>query len=262
MESKLKLSPLTVIVIGIALSLIAVGFGLRNFLPNTTEAQYQNDLADKLRDEANKQAAANKRVEMAVKKVQEMAAEWQRVVAVKTPGRDLYRGGINLAVNRWQLTHDALIYRDSVQRAVNAQVRRGGVRVVQGPNVPSPSPNAADVLETYFNYPAIKFPVVIFDLGQVTVTGTLDQILANVESWRSMPNYLAVADGLRLNGTSPNLTGTYSVTVVGYIRGDSVAPIVPQGSASNQAGGGGGGATGGGGGGRGASAPGVASSQG
>jgi preprotein translocase subunit Sec61beta len=36
MESKLKLSPLTVIVIGIALSLIAVGFGLRSFLPNTT----------------------------------------------------------------------------------------------------------------------------------------------------------------------------------------------------------------------------------
>ena len=46
-----------------------------------------------------------------------------------------------------------------------------------------------------------------------------------------MPNYLAVADGLRLDGTSPNLTGTYNLTIVGFMRTKSLAPDVPEGAA-------------------------------
>jgi hypothetical protein len=47
-----------------------------------------------------------------------------------------------------------------------------------------------------------------------------------------MPNYLAVADGLQITGTTPTMTGRYNLTVVAYIRGDKIAPPVPEGGAA------------------------------
>lgn len=47
-----------------------------------------------------------------------------------------------------------------------------------------------------------------------------------------MPNFLAVADGLQITGTSPVLTGTYNLTMVAFIRGDRVFPRVPDGVAA------------------------------
>lgn len=236
----MKLSPLTIIVIGIAVVIAAAGVALNIFMPNMEEARYKNEQANALFREANKQPQANKKVQKAIEDVKNMQLEWQRVVAVKTPPNNLADGGINLAVNRWQLTHDSLHFRNNIQRAVNSQVRRGGVTVVQGPVIPLP-PNSASQIVEYYNFPAIKFPVLIFDLGTITVRGTYSQILENVRSWKYMPNYLAVADGLQLTGTTPTLTGTYNVSLVAYIRGDMIAPPVPDG-------GGGGGNTPGGGG--------------
>ena len=46
----------------------------------------------------------------------------------------------------------------------------------------------------------------------------------------AMRNYLATTDGLTISGTSPNLTATYNLVVVGYIRGSEVAPVVPEGN--------------------------------
>ena len=46
----------------------------------------------------------------------------------------------------------------------------------------------------------------------------MTQIMANVRAYKSMPRYLAVADGLAISGTSPNLTGTYNLSIVGFIR--------------------------------------------
>jgi hypothetical protein len=114
-----------------------------------------------------------------------------------------------------------------------------------------PTGNATQVVETYFNYPAIRFPVAVFDLGQVTVQGTYGQITENVRSWSDMPRYLAVASDLQITGTSPRLTGTYNVTVVAYIRGDKISAPVPEVAGAvviGGQGGGGGVAPGGGGG--------------
>ena len=47
-----------------------------------------------------------------------------------------------------------------------------------------------------------------------------------------MPNYLAVADGLQITGTTPTMTGRYNLSIVAYIRGDKIAPPVPEGGAS------------------------------
>ncbi len=245
----MKLAPWTILLIGIAVFLVAITYGLfQHYIPNSTETRYYNEYAEALQVEADKMPAAKKRLDNAVKLVQQSGMEWQEVVERKTPPRNLRQGGIDLAVNRWQLTVDAPKFRDSIQRAVNAQLKRGGVEVLTGPTVPAFSTSAKDIVETGFNYPAIKFPVAIYDFGQIQVRGTLAQIFANYQAWASMPNYIAVVDGLAINGTSPKLVGTYNLTVVAYIRAPKPSGPVPEG--------GGGDANGGGGGGGGGAAPG------
>lgn len=235
----MKLSPLTLYVIGFFVVFAAAMVSLSMFLPNIEEAKNYNEHANLYIDEAMKQPQANKKVELAIAEVNKMGAEWQQVVAVKTPPNHL-PNGINLNVNRWQLTNDSVIFRNSMQRAVNAQMKRGGVKVITGPSIPPP-PNTAGKIVEYYNYPAIKFPVLIFDLGQVTVQGSTSQIMQNMRAWSNMPNYLAVADGLQLSGTSPTMTGRYNVTIVAYIRGDKISGPVPEGGTTTTGQGGGGG---------------------
>lgn len=231
----MKLSPLTYFLIALSVGLIALSWAyFQQFAPNMQSAQYHNENADKLQIEADKMPLAKKRVEKAISDVKDIAGRWQNVVAQHTPSQSVQSGGIDLSVNAWQLTVDSRFFRNNIQRAVNAQMKRGGIRVVQGPTIPMPSENATDILASFYNYPAISFPVCIFDLGQVTVAGTFEQIVKNVESWSDMPNYLAVADGLQLTGTSPNLIGTYNVSLVAYIRGKEIHPAVPEAGGSGQ----------------------------
>lgn len=235
----MKIGALPIFLIGLAVGVIALSYAyFREWVPNKTEAMYYQELRQQREAEGAKLPAAEKRVEDAKAMVNEKAAQWRTVVEQHTPPANISSGGINLAVNAWQLTVDARTFRNNVQRALNAQVRRGGVTVVNGPTVPFPEEEASSIVANYFNYPAIPFPVVIYDLGTVTVQGTYAQIMANVRSWSRMSNYLAVADGLALTGTSPQLTGTYNLTLVGYIRGDRVYPAVPAGAAPSSTGGG------------------------
>lgn len=223
----MKLSPATIYIFGLAVFVIFFSFGLFwHYMPNMAEANLWEENYKSLEIAANQQKAAEKRVQDAKDLVNAKAATWNAVVAKRTPPPALARGGINLSVNTWQLSVDTQRYRNNVQRAVNAQLRRGGVTVVNGPLVPGPDVNAPanSLLATYFNFPAYPFPVVIYDLGPVTVQGRYEQIMANVRAYRTMPNYLAVADGLRIDGTSPNLTGTYNLSIVGFIRAKQVFP--------------------------------------
>ena len=247
----MKMGALPVFSIGLALFLIFIGFGLREYLPNTEDAKNRADIASKYEAEAAKLGKARQRKKAAEEIVQAKADEWQKVVAARTPTH------INVAKHAWQLVVDSQNYRNDIQRAVNAQVKKGGVVVLNGPVIPFPDQDGSRIVSSYYNYPVIPFPVVIFDLGTITVQGTYEQIKQNVKGWSEMPNYLAVADGLTLNGTSPVLTASYSVSMVGYIRGEQIYPAVPEGAAPSGAGGAGGaggapgriGGTGGGGGG-------------
>lgn len=222
-------NPLTWLISSILLSLgiLSIGFFMLA-RPNQIEAAAFIDAKAKFDAEAAKRSAVERRYKNAEALVQELDSRWQEIVSTKTPGRSVQSGGIDLSQNRWQLTVDSRRFRNSIQLAVNNQMRKGGVKVITGPTIPNFSENAADIVETGYNYPALGFPVVIYDLGSVTVEGTFDQIAANVESWSNMPNYMVVADGLSLTGTSPVLRGTYNLTLVGYIRSETVAPPVPE----------------------------------
>lgn len=233
----MKLSWWVYPVVALAIAAVALAYGfLGVYRPKMAEAKQWKEYGDALQIEVNKTPAAEKRRDAAVAEVKRIGAEWQDVVLRKTPPGSLAEGGISLMVNRWQLTVDSQRFRESVQRAVNRQVKAGGVRVVSGPAVPQPSSSGSTILSEYYNYPAIKFPVCIFELGTVTVQGTWSQIRDNVRSWQNMPNYLATTDGLTVTGTSPNLTATYSVVVVAYIR-NGISGLVPEFASSGGPGG-------------------------
>ncbi|MBX3117809.1 MAG: hypothetical protein KF784_02005 [Fimbriimonadaceae bacterium] len=224
----MKLGVIPILSIGVAVFMIVMAWSLFFVtMPNKQETDYWIENRQLQQTEADKLAKAKRRVEIAKEMVEAKAAAWRATILTNTPQASRQGRGIDLSVNPYQLVIDSQGFGNDIQRAVNAQVRQGGVHVVNGPEVPRPVYNANQILSSYYNYPAAGFPIVLFDLGQVTVTGTYEQITANMRSWARMPNYLAVADGLQLSGTSPNLTGTYNVTIVGYIRGKDIFPPVP-----------------------------------
>ena len=246
----MKLSQSTFIIIGICFCIVSLTFGWVTWAPNMAEKKLRDDNFDLAQTEYGKNSAAHTRVKNAVKLVEAEGAKWQAIAAVKTPPPDLSSGGIDVTENGAQLIVDSRQFRNTVQTAVNKQVRKGGVKLVgDGPTILDPGQTASTILADYYNYPAIPFPVVIFDLGPITVQGTYEQITSNVRAWRWMPNYLAVADGLRIEGTSPHMTGSYSVSIVGYVHGSKLFTALPEvpGSSSTGGAGGGRGAIGGGG---------------
>jgi len=83
--------------------------------------------------------------------------------------------------------------------------------------VPEPSgdPNAA-VQKVY-----------VYPFGNVTVSGTFDQVMKHAARWNRFDR-LALVDGLVLSGNSPTLTGTYTLTVYEISNFDTVGPVIPQ----------------------------------
>ena len=239
----MKLSPITWIIFGICICIACLSFGYVTWKPNHDETVLRDANKAAADIEASKEGSANKRVNATVKEIENKAADWQRLAAVKTPSNDLRTGGINVSVSGNQLIVDARQFRDSIQTAVNKQIRIGGVKLIgDGPYILDPGQSPSTILADFFNYPAIPFPVVIFDLGTINVSGTYEQITANVRAWSRMPNYLAVADGLRIDGTSPHMTGAYAVSIVGYVHGNKLFTTLPETPGSGGGGTGGGGA--------------------
>jgi hypothetical protein len=231
----MKLSPLTIYIIGASLFLVIATYGFfQHWIPNKAEEEMYSQNLTLLEAEAAKMPQAQKRRDTAIAAVKLADAAWAVIASKRTPPSTLAAGGIDLTVNRWQLSVDTRKFRNNVQRQLNRQLRTGGVEVLAGPYVPGINENdpANAILSSYYNMPPFAFPVVIYDLGQVTVRGTYKQITENMRSWARMPNYLAVADGLVLSGTSPNLTGTYNLQMVGFIRSKKVSPPVPEGQAA------------------------------
>jgi hypothetical protein len=238
----MKLSPITFVIFGLCICLVCLTFGYVTWKPNSEETKARIANTDAANTEAGKEGAATKRVKAAVKKIEDEGAVWRSIAAVKTPSSDLRTGGIDISRNGAQLIVDSRQFRDSVQTAVNKQIRVGGVKLTSdAPYIGDPGQAASTILADFFNYPAIPFPVVIFDLGTINVEGTYAQITENVRAWRNMPHYLAVADGLRIDGTSPHMTGSYAVSIVGYVHGNKLFSTLPETPGSGGTGGGGGG---------------------
>ena len=224
-----SLYPRTIWLIFLSLSAIILSLGVFKFwLPVQEETTFTVTHANKLYEEGNKLGQAVKKRNAAVEAVKSAEAAWLPIVAAHTPSQVTSNGGMNINVNQLQLLLDTKRFRNSIQTALNNHLKIGGVKVI-GPRVAgvTDQEEPSGVLASYYNYPGVPFPVVIQDLGQVTVTGTYDQIMKNVRAWDNFPRYLAVAHGLQLQGTAPTLTGTYNLSIVGYIRYDGMFGALP-----------------------------------
>lgn len=231
----------TIWLIFLSFSAIALCTGLFFFwLPRQEETRLKVENHNAYVAEAAKLPQALKKKKVAAEAIALAEAKWKPFVERRTPSQNTNAGGINVNVNPYQLLLDTKKFRDSVQIALNRQLKVGGVTVVSGPAIPGVTDQDApnSVLASYYNYPTSPFPVVIYDLGQVTVQGTYEQIMENVRSWADIENYLAVTQGLALSGTAPRLTGTYNLSLVGYIRYDGIFGPVPDGAGAPAAGGG------------------------
>ena len=70
----MKLSPLTIILIGVAILIMALTYGFfQHWMPNQTEAKYYRDYAAALEEEGNKLPGAQKRLEKAKELVETKA---------------------------------------------------------------------------------------------------------------------------------------------------------------------------------------------
>jgi hypothetical protein len=172
---------------------------------------------DAMQAEQMKWPAAEKKVKDAEALGTLTVQQWKNISQAHTLPASPDPNGIDLTIDGWRLAWEMPNFRNRLQAMLNQQVKVGGVKVVQGPVIPLPNLDGDKIISSYFHYPPLNAPVLVFDLGNITVRGTYQQISDNVKAWRDMPRFLAVADGLRLNGTSPNLTGVYQVSIVGFV---------------------------------------------
>lgn len=211
------------------------------------EKKYYEDYKVQLEEVISKEKQATKRALDARKQVETAMNAWSAIVATRTPSTAVSQGGINLDVTAWQLPVDARSYRNSVQKLINKQLQYGGVKLPNGGPLIAPMGESQPEVLASLNYPAYAFPVAVFELAGITVQGTYEQIMTNYKGWGHVDRYIAMPDGLALTGTSPMLTGTYNVIIVGFIRAKSIYPPQPDQVLAGGAGGaGGGGGRGGG----------------
>ena len=223
-----KLSPITFIVCGIVLIAVTwAGFWFLSMDKTKQEIASYEEYISQLDEIISPQSVrmAEQRVESALQKVYDAQLQWKQVASLKTPSA----GRINLTPHRYQLTVNTRNWHGTVEKDLRDWIRKSGVRVLApinefgtGPFVPFPTDRPNELVNFYFNYPALPFPVCVWDLGEITVEGTLDQILSHVRSWNNIPGYIALARGLAITGSGNRLRGTYGLTVVAYVNTEFV----------------------------------------
>ena len=221
----MKISGIVVLAFCLMVSAIILAVGYSNYDPTMKEVASWKTYRDGLIQESKNAPKAIQR-EKDAKKAQEAVNTWNAIAATRTLPDSLAQGGIDLSMNEYQLAIVVPTSEIASRRWLTTRFKAGGVKVITGPSIPLAPTDPTKILLSYFNYPALP-PVVIFDLGTVTVQGTYQQISDNIKAWSRMPHFLAVADGLRLTGTSPQLTGTYLVSIVGFLQTDPTRPIFP-----------------------------------
>jgi len=247
-----RLSPLVVAIVGVVLSLLALGLILFLLIKPTQEsitAQQtrldanapgaDSDLSpssDRQRGlDANKKKGL-KAVNDAKLKVQMTKMQWAQVEATTMPPLDVSDRQKAFKQLTYELTH---YLGPDLQRYLLATK-----------GVTSPTRFALPPPPLSPNDPMIRSGVLQIPLGTVTVFGDFHHILTQFYSWQYF-NRLVVVDGLTLEGNSPNMQGSYTATLYIFPQNDDKLqpPLAKAGAGGAATGGGGGGYPGGGGGG-------------
>jgi hypothetical protein len=203
----------------VACILIGTGFYFLSIQPNSQALAIQQKHNADLQGVVAKMPMAEKRVQDAKDEQALVTRGWADYIIRKSPPTST----INLAQNRWKISTQYQTFITKLTLDVTNHIRKTGVTIQKGPGVPPTTDNPNILISDVFHFgKGLSYPCAVYPFKGIEVRGTFDKILKHFESWNKFPNYIALADGLKLSGTSPNLVGTYDLTVLVFPRGDSI----------------------------------------
>jgi len=212
-----RITRLHVWIIAIVLTAIAVGcewyFLVKPQQEAFEAAKGRYDAAEPGETKEEKEAGLNQRrkeakakLEDAKKQVQVAEAKWARYDRRLMPDINLSLGSILASKQLWN--EQLFVLGNKLNKFLEAD---HNVQVVQsGITLPAPSTDPSAVNQKAF----------VFPLGTISVVGTFENVLRNVERWNGFDR-LVLTDGLTLSGTSPQLQGTYTITTFLFTHGEA-----------------------------------------
>jgi Tfp pilus assembly protein PilO len=228
-----KITQVQVWIIGVILAVIAgvgIYFGLIKPEQELLDAADQKYEAQKAIADTRPEKERDRK--LAEKEVADAKAQWAIYDRTLMPNIDLS----NLLTAMFQLwTEQGEVLGPKTTKFLQSD---RSVRVVQASlQLPAPPTDPNEVNRKAY----------VYDLGQVTVQGTFENILKHAERWNKFDR-LVLMDGLTLSGNSPALTGSYTLRAFIFTHNtDKAGPAIPQAAAAagGMAGMGGGGMGGG-----------------
>jgi hypothetical protein len=207
MFAKVSIGLVSTIVVAAAIYLL----GIRPASADITEHErYIGELDQKIAQQLQAEAL----VREAAQRVKEAQTKLARIEVRKMPKSTI---DLRNRLNAWVQYHDMI---REIGKKLEAWPMKTGVQRLYNVTLPAPptDPNA------------LPEKLMVFPIGSVQVRASSFQaLLRHVERWNDIPNLLVMVDGLAIQGTSPRLFGSYSMTVYVYpkTRDGQAGPPVP-----------------------------------
>jgi len=230
-----RLSPLVVAIVGVVLSLLAIGLILFLLIKPTQEsigsqqARLDANAPGDSPESRQQGLAANKKKGLkdlndAKVQVQMTQMQWAQVQASTMPPLDVSDRFKAMRQLTYEFNHYLPL---DLQRQLG--VTKG---VTSSTRFALPAPPISP------NDPMIRSGVLQVPLGTVNVNGDFRRILTQFYNWQYF-NRLVVVDGLSLDGNSPYMSGSYNATLYIFPQNDDKLqpPIAKAGGAGTSAGG-------------------------
>ena len=205
----------------VATIVVAAAIYLLGIRPAVQNIAYHETYNESLRQKAAMIPQAQALVRDAERKVKESEAALAVIQRRRMP-----KSTISLAnrLQAWVQWHDMV---REIGKKLEAWPVKTGVQRLYAVQLPGPPTDPNQI-------PSL---VLVFPIGQVQVrASSFNALLNHVRKWNEVPNLLVLVDGLAIQGTSPNLIGTYTMTVFVYPLGPE-GPTVPSGSGGGTGGG-------------------------
>ncbi len=194
----------------VATIVVAAAIYLLGIRPTAQNIAYHETYNESLQQKVAMIPEARRLVEQAQRKVKESEAALQVIYQRRMP-----KSTISLAdrLQAWVQYHQMV---REIGKKLEAWPEKTGVQRLYAVQLPGPPTDPNQIPEL----------VLVFPLGTVQVrASSFEGLLRHVRQWNNVPNLLVLVDGLAIQGTSPNLIGSYTLTVFVYPKGPAGPPV-------------------------------------
>ncbi|MFQ3609856.1 MAG: hypothetical protein SNJ72_00025 [Fimbriimonadales bacterium] len=198
----------------VATIVVAAAIFLLGIRPTLQNIAYHEENVSQLENKVALIPRARQLVQMAQQKVAEAELALAQIDRTKMPVNTI---DLSDRLKAWMQYPDMV---REIGKKLEAWPIKTGVERLYSVALPGPpsDPNAIPEL------------VLVYPIGTVQVrASSFEGLLNHVRRWNEIPNLVVLVDGLSIQGTSPNLIGSYSMVVFVYprITGGQPGPRVP-----------------------------------